>query len=102
MKKPSPVRIADPNGREWDVYEFSVIAGKTVPFDVGCGSGQYRGFAPVDGGARRRFLMLGAERHRPVTPDVLLEQLAASELDFRDDPDHTRFSGRPPERADPP
>lgn len=97
-----PVPIVDAAGRGWLVYEFSVIAGKVIHFAVGSGSGQYRGFDPVDGGARRRLMMLGAVTRRPVTAELLLEQLAAAQLDYRDDPEKARIAGRSPERLDPP
>jgi hypothetical protein len=104
MPAPRPVplrpRITDASGRAWDVYEFSIHAGKVTHFGVGSGSGQYRGFAPVDGGARRRYLMLGAEAREPASPAKLLEQLANAQIDFRDDP--TKSFGAPPERVDHP
>lgn len=99
MKRP---RIVDANGRAWDVYEFSIIAGKTRHFEVGSGSGAYHGFAPVDGGARRQLLLIRGEQDRPATTEVLLEQLAKSTLDARDDPSRTRFASDPPPRVDPP
>lgn len=63
------------------------------------GKGQYRGFVPVDGGARRTLLMFEKERAKPITNELLLEQLAKSYLFHRDDPNH--ISGTPPERVDP-
>jgi hypothetical protein len=100
MTNNSRPRISDASGRVWDVYEFSIYAGKVTHFAVGSGSGQYRGFAPIDGGARRRYLMLGAEIHEPASPAKLLEQLANAEIDFRDDPAKSSLTGKPPERID--
>jgi hypothetical protein len=93
--------VTDGAGRAWRVYEFSIYAGNVSYFAVGSGSGQYRGFVPVDGGARRRVLMLSVEAKRPVDRELLLEQLGKSELDRRDDPEAAASYGRKPERIDP-
>lgn len=52
--------ITDAAGRQWKVYDYAVYVGKTQRYPVG--KGQYRGFVPVDGGARRTVLMLQADR----------------------------------------
>jgi hypothetical protein len=82
------------------VYEFSIYAGTVHYSPVGSGSGQYRGFLPIDGGARRRLLMFSAEGQRPATVELLLEQLGKSYLDPRDNPDITATRGEKPQRAD--
>lgn len=102
MKSARPrVRIVDAKGREWDVYEFSIRPGKPTYFDVGSGSGQYRGFVPVDGGARRRRLMWAGEEKISPRPEWLLEQLQLSKLDSRDDAVDCARRGATPERRDP-
>lgn len=97
------MRFVDDRGREWKVYDYSIHAGKSIRHRVGDG-GQYRGFAPVDGGARRTHLMireLGNECRWPVTRELLLEQFERSTLYNRDDPDHCQRIGIAPERVDP-
>src|ERR1700754_1527342 len=94
-----PIRITDAKGRQWNVYEFSIHAGKTQHFAVGSGSGAYRGFEPVDGGARRRRMMWPGEAAIPAVEQWLLEQLQLSNLDPRDNPE---LSGRTPQRVDKP
>ena len=89
--------ITDALGREWKVYDFQVLAGKSIRMPLG--RGQYRGFSPVDGGARRTLLMFEKERARPITRETLLDQLARSKIFYRDDPNH--ITGMPPERVDP-
>jgi hypothetical protein len=93
------VTLIDLAGREWRLYDFQVIAGKTsrLPF----GQGQYRGFVPVDGGARRTFLLMQADRDRGTSREVLLEQLAAAAIYHRDDPAKCAVWGAIPERIDP-
>jgi putative cofactor-binding repeat protein len=93
-------RIADARGRTWAIYDFSIIAGNTIKNAFG--TGQYRGFVPVDGGARRTLLMFDADRARGTSDEVLLEQLAASKLYTLDNPEHCAAGGRLPERVDPP
>lgn len=97
----TPRRIVDAAGRAWDVYEFTIWGGVSRHVDVGSGSGSYRGFAPVDRGARRQYLMKLGENHVPVTDELLLEQLAQADLDRRDDPAAQASYGRLPERVDP-
>lgn len=96
-RRPAPPRITDAAGRAWEVFEFSIHAGKVNYFAVGSGSGAYRGFVPVDGGARRRRLMWAGEEKIIARPEWLLEQLQLSTLDARDDP-----AKGTPERVDPP
>lgn len=91
--------ITDASGRVWGVYDYQIIAGEISKTYFG--SGQYRGFAPVDGGARRTLLMFERERARGTTSDVLLEQLAKSELYRWDDPVAQARYGRQPQRIDP-
>lgn len=91
--------VTDDRGREWRVHDYQVLAGKAIRMKLG--KGQYRGFAPVDGGARRTLLMRDAERARPLTRETLLTQLARSELFHRDDPAKAAMAGRTPERVDP-
>lgn len=93
--------LTDDVGREWKVYDFSIYAGRVHYFAVGSGSGQYRGFVPVDGGARRRHLMFGDEAKQSPRREFLLAQLAQSTLDRRDDPEVAAEYGREPERVDP-
>jgi hypothetical protein len=45
--------FTDANGREWLVYDFSVIAGRKRFIEVGGPGATYRGFSPTDDGARR-------------------------------------------------
>lgn len=90
--------ITDPAGRVWGVYDFQIIAGVISKTDFG--NGQYRGFAPVDGGARRTLLMSDKERDRGTSAEVLLEQLAKSELYRPDDPVAQASYGRAAERTD--
>lgn len=101
---PHFIRFVDAKAREWRVYEFSIIAGDVTYFRVGSGSGQYRGFVPTDGGARRRLLLYTSrgEGSEPITDDLLRSQLARSELDRRDDPKAAASYGKEPERIDPP
>lgn len=94
------VVFTDAAGRQWTVHEFSIYGGVTHRYPVGSG-GAYRGFAPIDGGARRRYMMWTAEIRQPVTPELLAEQFAKSELDKRDDPDDCARRGVKPERVDP-
>lgn len=91
--------ITDSNGREWAVYDYQIIAGVSSRTDFG--AGQYRGFAPVDGGARRTFMLFQRERDRGTSLEVLLDQLARSELYRPDDPVAQASYGRLPERVDP-
>jgi len=92
------VIITDAAGRQWRVHDFQILAGKSSRLPLG--RGQRRGFEPLDGGARRSLLLTEADRARGISEAVLLEQLAAAPLYFRDDP--ARSFGRPPERVDPP
>jgi hypothetical protein len=101
-----PLSFTDPSGRTWTVHDFSVIGGKIQRFDVGNFAAQYRGFAPVDGGARRRYTFKTGDPHDP-RPNELAGQLRLSQLDWRDDPKHyetLRQAGFPnpghPERMD--
>lgn len=91
--------VTDADGRVWGVYDYQIIAGVVSKTDFG--SGQYRGFAPIDGGARRTLMMFERERDRGTSPDVLLDQLAKSELHRRDDPVAQASYGLLPERVDP-
>jgi len=91
--------ITDGAGRQWKVYDFAVYAGKTQRYPLG--KGQYRGFVPLDGGARRTYLMLQADRDRGTSDDVLLDQLAHAKLYHRDDPVKCAALGASPERVDP-
>lgn len=91
-------RLTDAAGRAWDVYDFSIIAGSAIKNAFG--TGQYRGFVPVDGGARRVFLLFEKDRARGTSEDVLLEHLAGSKLYTLDDPDRCHAVGRVPERVD--
>jgi hypothetical protein len=104
---PPAFPFTDPDGRAWTVHDFSVIGGKVQRFPVGDFAAQYRGFAPVDGGARRRYLFKGGDPHAPLERE-LAAQLRLSELDWRDDPKHyetLRAAGfqdvKGPERVDP-
>lgn len=100
-------RFTDARGREWAIYDYSVIAGKLQRFPVGAHGAAYRGFAPVDGGARRTYLFKLNDERAPMH-DVLEAQLAASSLYFKDDPAVCEVSRRvgltqgiTPERVDP-
>lgn len=92
--------IADPSGRQWSVHDFQIITGTISKTDFG--NGQYRGFAPLDGGARRYVLLFERERALGTTNEVLLSQLARSELWRHDDPELMSRYGRTAERSDPP
>lgn len=92
------MRWIDAAGREWRIYDFAIIAGKTVKNSLG--QGQYRGFVPTDGGARRSFLMFDKDRAKGLDPEVLEEQLAGSKLYSLDDPEFCAKVGRKPERVD--
>lgn len=91
--------FADGDGREWRVHDYAIYAGKTVRYELG--TGQYRGFEPLDGGARRTFLMFDKDRARGLGVDVLREQLAAAKLYRRDDPTECAKWGETPQRTDP-
>jgi hypothetical protein len=90
--------ICDASDRAWGVFDYSVIAGKVERNAFG--TGQYRGFAPLDGGARRVALLLQADRDRGTSAEILLEQLAAAKLYHLDDPVACARVGRSPERID--
>lgn len=90
--------ITDPAGRQWSVHDFQIIAGNVTKSEFG--NGQYRGFAPLDGGARRFILMFDRDRVLGTSDQVLLEQLARSELWRHDDPELMARYGRAPERVD--
>lgn len=90
--------FTDANGREWRVHDYAIYGGKSVRYEIG--KGQYRGFEPLDRGARRTFLMLQADRDRGTSVEVLREQLAASKIYHRDDPVTCGRQGREPERRD--
>jgi hypothetical protein len=99
--------FTDENGRGWTVHDFSVIGGKIQRFPVGDLAAQYRGFAPLDGGARWRYVFKTGDPHAPL-PRELEGQLRLSQLDWRDDPKHyetLRQAGftnpGQPERVDP-
>jgi hypothetical protein len=92
--------IVDGSGRVWGVYDFQIIAGKSSKTDFG--RGQYRGFAPVDGGARRFILMYDRDRALGTSEAVLQAQLAQSKRWREDDPELMARYGRTVERADPP
>lgn len=92
--------ITDARGRRWRVHDYQVIAGKTSRLPLG--RGQNRGFEPLDGGARRNYLLLQADRDRGLDESVLLEQLAQSLVYFADDAAKCATWGRQPERVDPP
>lgn len=101
------MKFTDERGREWAVYDYSVIAGKVLYFPVGSSGAGYRGFAPVDVGARRIYLFKLKDDRAPMH-DLLKQQLAASSLYYKDDPavyDAMRTAGLPnvgaPERVDP-
>ena len=49
----------DPRG-EWGVYDFQMSPEAITKSEFG--NGQYRGFAPIDGGARRFILMFDRDR----------------------------------------
>lgn len=102
-----PFLFTDVAGRAWTVHDFSVIGGKIQRFPVGDFAAQYRGFAPVDGGARRRYTFNRGDPHAPIQRE-LEGQLRLSQLDWRDDPKHydtLRAAGfkdvKGPERVDP-
>src|SRR4051812_17106650 len=102
-----PFSFTDAAGRAWTVHDFSVIGGKIQRFPAGDRAAQYRGLAPADGGARRRYVFKRDAPHAPI-PRELAGQLRLSELDWRDDPKHyetLRAAGftdvRGPERVDP-
>jgi hypothetical protein len=80
------------------VHDFQIIAGRVTKCDFG--NGQCRGFAPLDGGARRALLMFAKERARGTSADVLLEQLSRAPLYSRDDPERAARWGSLPERSD--
>lgn len=90
--------ITDPAGRTWSVHDFQIIAGTISKCDFG--NGQYRGFAPLDGGARRFILMFERERALGTSDDVLQAQLARSALWRHDDPELMARYGRAVERSD--
>lgn len=95
--------FTDATGRAWKVYDFSIIAGRTIRYSVGSSSAAYRGFAPVDGGARRLYMFWMKDPHDS-TPEVFAAQLAASDLYWSDDPAKmaiSRQNGGRPERVDP-
>lgn len=99
MSRSRPARyrpiITDAAGRQWRVYEYSIFAGETVHYSVGT-CGQYQGFDPLDGGARRSYLINTRERE-PATDQVLLRHLTESVLYRLDDPART---GNAPQRTD--
>ena len=90
--------FSDASGREWRVHDYSVYTGKTKRDPLG--HGRYRGFEPLDGGARRTLLLEDADRERGLTDDVLREQLDASKLYSLDDPERCARRGRTPQRVD--
>jgi hypothetical protein len=93
--------IADPKGREWEVYDFRLTDGRVTSMEFG--TGEQRIFVPTDGGARRYQPLYARERERGTSLDVLLEQLANASLWHADDPNRTsHFANRKPERVDPP
>jgi hypothetical protein len=101
------VPFTDADGRAWRAYDYSIISGRRVPFDVGASGAAYRGFAPVDRGARRVYLFKIADDRAPLH-HFLCRHLAASSLYWKDDPAHydaMRNAGFAnvggPERVDP-
>jgi hypothetical protein len=95
----SPKRIiTDANGRQWSVHDFQIIAGTITKSEFG--NGQYRGFAPLDGRARRYIMMFDRDRVLGTADDVLQSQLARSELWRHDDPELMARYGRTAERSD--
>lgn len=92
------ITLVDDAGREWRVHDYSIWAGVTYRNTLGFG--QYRGFEPVDGGARRSLMMLEADRQRGLSREVLLDQLAKAPLYRRDDPAVCESRGWTVERQD--
>ena len=96
--------FTDSTGREWRIYDYSILAGKTIRHPVG-GSAAYRGFEPVDGGARRTYLFHLNDDHTP-TQELLERELAAAHLYWKDDPERYAMAiaaglkVNPPERVD--
>lgn len=84
--------FVDANGREWEVFDFSVIAGRVTQFPIGSSGAAYRGFVPVDRGARRTFMFMGAKVDRSPDPANLAAQLQASRLYWKDDPETARVA----------
>lgn len=100
MPRHPPHTIKDPNGREWEVYDFRLVEGKIVSMEFG--TGEQRIFVPTDGGARRYQPLYTRERVRGTALEVLLDQLANASIWHADDPNRTaQFANRKPERVDP-
>lgn len=85
---PTFLHFTDATGRPWKVYSYSVTAGRIL-YARADGNAQYRGFVPLDGGARRIYLLDTLSREDYRTDDATLaRQFAASQIFHRDDPDH--------------
>lgn len=48
------VFFVDRDGATWRVFQFGVVAGRTIPYPVGSMQGDYRGFVRVDDRRVRR------------------------------------------------
>jgi hypothetical protein len=82
MSDDAPI-FTDRTGRAWRLFDYSLIAGKTIHHPLG-DTGSYRLFVPEDGGQRRTYHFQLDDDHAP-RQDLLELQLMLSRLYWKDE-----------------